>query len=165
MCFLMVGTFGVASRVLLLVSRCSFSWSTHSIYRLPLNTEALVSFFVLPRPESHSQGVKTAGGCAVSSHLGWSRTSTEDVPAQEFGASCRMVHPLVSPSCSIQYYPRLLKKGGRVMYVAGALEYERPFLGPLYRFMAPFMGHSPEKVDTIRAVLCQVFLQPLRGTV
>ena len=25
---------------------------------------------------------------------------------------------------------------GRVMYVAGALEYERPFLGPLYKFMS-----------------------------
>ena len=25
---------------------------------------------------------------------------------------------------------------GRVMFVAGALEYERPFLGPLYRFMS-----------------------------
>ena len=25
---------------------------------------------------------------------------------------------------------------GRVMYVAGALEYERPFLGPLYKFVA-----------------------------
>ena len=25
---------------------------------------------------------------------------------------------------------------GRIMYVAGALEYERPFLGPLYRFLA-----------------------------
>ena len=25
---------------------------------------------------------------------------------------------------------------GRIMYVAGALEYEKPFLGPLYRFLA-----------------------------
>ena len=25
---------------------------------------------------------------------------------------------------------------GRIMYVAGALDYERPFLGPLYRFLA-----------------------------
>ena len=35
---------------------------------------------------------------------------------------------------------------GRVMYVAGALEYERPFLGPLYRFM------SLHPRDSVRAV-------------
>ena len=35
---------------------------------------------------------------------------------------------------------------GRVRYVAGALEYERPFLGPLYRFM------SLHPRDSVRAV-------------
>ena len=39
---------------------------------------------------------------------------------------------------------------GRVMYVAGALEYERPFLGPLYKFM------SPHPRDSVRAVPPQV---------
>ena len=31
---------------------------------------------------------------------------------------------------------------GRVMFVSGALEYERPFLGPLYRFMSLHLRNS-----------------------
>ena len=34
----------------------------------------------------------------------------------------------------------------RVMYVAGALEYERPFLGPLYRFMSTYPRDSVQPV-------------------
>ena len=37
---------------------------------------------------------------------------------------------------------------GRIMYVAGALDYERPFLGPLYRFLAL---HSGTQSDACRA--------------
>ena len=35
---------------------------------------------------------------------------------------------------------------GRVMYVAGALEYERPFLAPLYKFMTVHPRGSDRKV-------------------
>ena len=35
---------------------------------------------------------------------------------------------------------------GRVMYVAGALEHERPFLAPLYRFMTMHPRHSVQSV-------------------
>ena len=32
------------------------------------------------------------------------------------------------------------------MFVAGALEYERPFLGPLYRFMSLHLRNSVQTV-------------------
>ena len=40
---------------------------------------------------------------------------------------------------------------GRVMYVVSALEYERPFLAPLYRFMTMHPRGSTRKVPALRA--------------
>ena len=64
---------------------------------------------------------------------------------------------------------------GRVMYVAGALEYERPFLAPLYRFMtihprgstrrlppyvALFLRYLSQQVSASRHSQCAVVLLP-----
>ena len=37
---------------------------------------------------------------------------------------------------------------GRVMYVAGALEYERPFLSPLYRFLVLHRRNSVQRLPS-----------------
>ena len=64
---------------------------------------------------------------------------------------------------------------GRVMYVAGALEYERPFLAPLYRFLtihprgsirtvppyvSYFLQYLAEQVKKSRHIECAVELKP-----
>ena len=45
---------------------------------------------------------------------------------------------------------------GRVMYVAGALEYERPFLGPLYRFLSLHPRNSPQVKFFLNHFACQL---------
>ena len=152
-----VGTFGVASasywwsRVSTAVGRLSQYCAGHAArtwhmlvaddYHIeaggPEYRSALIVFFVL---------------CAVSGvPLAWHKTAGGDVVtwvgfellhrSHKIGLSSRRAEWFVrwtrevaaSRTISMASFEEGL---GRVMYVAGALEYERPFLAPLYKFLS-----------------------------
>ena len=83
-----------------------------------------------------------------SCHLGGVRAAALDPPAGHLRKTCRVVHQVDREisgqgSVNISAYEEGL---GRVMYVAGALEHERPFLAPLYKFMVMHRRGSVRKV-------------------
>ena len=47
---------------------------------------------------------------------------------------------------------------GRVMYVVGALEYERPFLAPLYKFMALHARGTVRRVPAYVSFYARLFI-------
>ena len=138
--------------------------------------EALLSFFVL---------------CALSGvPLSWSKTAGGDTVAwvgfeimhrsHSIGISTRRAQWFTkwtrevadSPIVNMDVFEEGL---GRIMYVAGALEYERPFLAPLYKFLnlhprgstrklpayvAFILKHLSAQVQSTRHYSCAVELLP-----
>ena len=51
---------------------------------------------------------------------------------------------------------------GRVMYVVGALEFERPFLGPLYKFMSIHPRNSVRRVPAYVSFILRYLNQQIR---
>ena len=108
---------------------------------------ALIAFFIL---------------CAVAGvPLSWSKTAGGDTvvwvgfemldSARKLGISQRRADWFTKWTSEVavsrSIHMRSFEEGlGRVIFVAGALEYERPFLGPLYRFMSLHPGDSVQGV-------------------
>ena len=152
-----VGTFGISSasyywsRVATAVGRLALYLAGHDAHTwhllmaddFQLNAggvayrAALVVFFVL---------------CAVAGvSLSWHKTAGGDTVAwiglellhrsHQLGISERRANWFIrwtrEVAASEHVHMTKYEEGlGRIMYVAGALDYERPFLGPLYRFLA-----------------------------
>ena len=110
---------------------------------------ALMVFFVL---------------CAVSGvHLSWGKTAGGDIVtwvglellhrSYQIGISARRAEWFTrwtrDVAASHYIHMRKFEEGlGRVMYVVSALEFERPFLGPLYKFMALHPRNSVRRVPS-----------------
>ena len=152
-----VGTFGISS--------ASYYWSrvAGAIGRLAqyLAGHSSATWHMLVADDFHLE----AGGrdyrfslfaffilCGVSGvPLSWAKTAGGDTVtsvgfellhhSRQLGISQRRAEWFMGwtsdVSASRTIHMRSFEEGlGRVMYVAGALEYERPFLGPLYKFMS-----------------------------
>ena len=151
-----VGTFGIASasywwsRVASAIGRialCIPGHSAHTWHLLvaddymldasgPAYREAIISFFTLcPLVGVPLSWPKTAGGDTIS-WVGFeilNRTYKLGISERRCQWFVRWTRE-VAESDHVQMTN--FEEGlGRVMYVVGALEYERPFLGPLYRFL------------------------------
>ena len=99
----------------------------------PFYRAALVIFFLLCSSLNVSLSWnKTAWG--RHSHLGWVRAASPQQP--KLGISERRTEWLTrwADSTYIQM-SKFEECLGRIVYVAGALEFERPFLGPLCKFL------------------------------
>ena len=156
-----VGTFGVAS--------ASYHWSrvSSAIGRLTqyLAGDTAQTWHMLVADDY----LPEAGGpmaffmlCAVSvAPLSWNKTSGGDIVcwfgfehflrSHQLGLSQRRAEWFTRWTREVAQAGHInistLEEGlGRVMYVAGALEYERPFLAPLYKFMTLHPRGSDRKV-------------------
>ena len=117
----------------------------------PRYRAALIVFFLLCAscgvPLSWS---KTAGGDTIT----W--VGFELLHSHQLGVSARRAEWLkrwtreVASSVYIQM-SRFEEGLGRIVYVAGALEFERPFLGPLYRFLTIHPRNSVRRVPRMLA--------------
>ena len=95
---------------------------------------------------------KTAGR---HSRLGWVRAASPQQPTRDLGETGRVADEVGRSSCRFDVYPdEQIRRGlGRIVHVAGALEFERPLLGPLLKFLTIHPRGSVRRVPSHVAII------------